>query len=137
MCRYSHGSFNNSSGVAKLGFCKSWCATISLELLWSWSRATKKTFYVPFSFTDLSNRCNALNVILDRSGEESFFWVLDQVHGSFSDIGAHQDLQKAQFRHAWTINKRTMLQNRVTSDHIHILWREILRLSITEKRLKI
>ena len=28
---------------------------------------------------------------------ESFFRALDQLHGSFSDIDAHQDLQKSNF----------------------------------------
>ena len=41
-----HSSFINSSGMTKLGICKSWCAPISLKLTWSWSRAPKKTFYV-------------------------------------------------------------------------------------------
>ena len=28
---------------------------------------------------------------------ESFFWALEQLHGSFSDIGAHQDFQMPEF----------------------------------------
>ena len=36
----------------------------------------------------------ALRVILNRSDVESFFWALEQLYGSFSDIGAHQDFQK-------------------------------------------
>ena len=28
---------------------------------------------------------------------ESFFWALEQLHGSFSDIGAHQDFRKSKF----------------------------------------
>ena len=28
---------------------------------------------------------------------ESFFWALVQLHGSFNDIGAHEDFQKSKF----------------------------------------
>ena len=52
---------------------------------------------VPFSFTDSTNRCKALHVILNRFNVESFLGALDQLNGSFSDIVAHQDLQKPNF----------------------------------------
>ena len=50
--------------------------------------------HVPFYFTDSINRCKALHVILNRSDVERYFWALDQLHGSVSDIGAHKDFQK-------------------------------------------
>ena len=28
---------------------------------------------------------------------ESFYWALEQLHGSFGDIGVHQDSQKIEF----------------------------------------
>ena len=65
----------------------------SMELF----QSSKQTFYVinthvPFSFTDSTNRCKALHVILKVFGE-----ALEQLHGSFSGIGAHQDSQKPKF----------------------------------------
>ena len=95
----AHSSFSNSSGMTNSGFWNSWCAPILRKLSWSCSRASKKTFYVinthvPFSFTDSNNLCKALHVILNRSDVERYFWALDQLHGSVSDIGAHKDFQK-------------------------------------------
>ena len=58
-------------------------------------RQTKNKSHVPFTFTDSTNRCKALRVILNRS--DVLFWTLDQLHGSFSEIGAHQNLQKPNF----------------------------------------
>ena len=36
---YIHSYFINSLGITSFGFCKSWCAPISLNLPWSCSRA--------------------------------------------------------------------------------------------------
>ena len=65
-------------------------------------QSPKITFYVinshvPFSFTDSTNRCKARHVILNRSDVESIFLALEQLHGSLSDIDAHQDLQQPKF----------------------------------------
>ena len=71
---------------------------MSLKLPWSYSRAPKNTFnvrnfHVPFSLNDSTKRYKALHVNLNRSVVESIFWALEQLHGSFSDIGARQDFQ--------------------------------------------
>ena len=76
-----------------------------MELHGAVPESPQKTFYVmnnhvPFSFTDSTNRCKALQVILNRSDVESFCWALEQLHGSSSDIGAHQDFQVPEFIHA-------------------------------------
>ena len=39
----------------------------------------------------------ALHVILNRSEVEVFWGALEQLHGSFRDIGAHQDFQMPEF----------------------------------------
>ena len=88
----NHSYLNNSSGMKNSGYCKSWWAPISLKLPWICSRAQ-----VTLSFIDLTNRCKTLHVILYQSDVESLLWALGQLHGSFSDIGAHQDLQKPNF----------------------------------------
>ena len=44
--------------------------------------------------------CRAFNRLVESVKEkgiydvESIFWALEQLHGSLSDIGAHQDFQK-------------------------------------------
>ena len=44
------------------------------------------------------NQTVPLHVILNRSDVESvFFWALEQLHGSISDIGAHQNFQMPEF----------------------------------------
>ena len=68
----------------------------SMELF----QGPKNTFYVintqvPFSFTDSTNRRKALHVILNRSDVESVFSALEQIHGSFSDIGAREEFQQS------------------------------------------
>ena len=70
----------------------------SMELI----QSQKKTYYV-------INAKPYVHFILNRSDVERFFWrgALDQLNGSFSDIGAHQDLQKPNFVLP-TINKRIM-----------------------------
>ena len=40
------------------------------------------------------NQWEALHVILNRSDVEFFGGNLEQLHGFFSDIGAHQEFQK-------------------------------------------
>ena len=65
-------------------------------------QSPKKTSYVinthvPFPFTDSTNRCIALNVILNRSDVESFWGALEKLHGSLRYIGAHQDFQQPEF----------------------------------------
>ena len=80
----------------------------SMELIQSPPPKKKKTFYVinnqvSFSFTDSTNRCKALHVILNRSD----VGALDQLLGNFSDIGAHQYLQTPNFVMP-ELNKRTM-----------------------------
>ena len=72
----SHRSFSNSSGMTNSGFT-------SMELFQS--SPPQKKDKVPFFFSDSTNRCKALHVI----------WK--QLHGSFSDIGAHQNFQMPEF----------------------------------------
>ena len=66
-------------------------------------KSPKKTFYdintkVPFSFTESTNRCKALHVILNRSDvKKSFFLALEQLQGSFNFIGVYQDFQMPDF----------------------------------------
>ena len=76
--------------------------TIITKIPWSCSRAKKNTYYVikiPL-FTDLINRCelsSSIHIILKvkrSSDAESIFWILEQLHGIFSDIGAHHYFQK-------------------------------------------
>ena len=106
--RLEHSSFRNSSGVMNSGYRKSWCAPISLKLQLSCSRAQK---YAPFSFTDWTNRCKALHVILNRSDVESFFFW-----GGGSGTAPWKlfwywyasGFTIARILHAWTITKRTM-----------------------------
>ena len=79
-----HSSFINSSGMTKFGFNKSWCAPIPLKLPWSSSRASQNIFYVRPIQDDMW-------VFM------TFLVALDQLHWSFSDIGAHQDFKKPNF----------------------------------------
>ena len=44
-----------------------------------------------------SRQCKAIHVISNRSDLESLFWSLEQLHGTFSDIGAHKEFQKPEF----------------------------------------
>ena len=53
-----HSYFIDSSGITKLGFCKSWCAPISLKLPWSWSRAPKNFLRHKYAGTFLFYRFN-------------------------------------------------------------------------------
>ena len=85
---------------------------ISLLCRVFYSKHKKNTFYVinsqiSFYFTDSTNQCKALHVILIRSDVKVFFWALKQLHGSFSDMVCMRN-SIARFVHAWTINKRTM-----------------------------
>ena len=98
----TYSSFSNSSGMTKLGFCKSWCAPISLKLPWSWSRAPQKlSTSERFKMT-----CRALHRLVESVKEKGswvfmtwkvFLGALEQLHGSYSAIGAHQDFQKPEF----------------------------------------
>ena len=89
-----HSFFSNSSGMKNLGFSKSWCAPISLKLNWSCSSSSaspppKKNFYARPTYLSLLH--------IQPIGAKLFFGALEQLHGSFSDIGAHQDFQKSKF----------------------------------------
>ena len=79
-------------------FCKSWYSPI-LQNFHGVDPEPKKDFLRhKFPGTSLFYTFNqALHVILNRSDVESFFLALDQLHGRFSGIGAHQDLQKPNF----------------------------------------
>ena len=54
-------------------------------------------------------------------GVESFFFgggaLEEELHGSFSDIGAHQDFQMPEFFMPITITKRTMLYTIYVEPH--------------------
>ena len=60
----------------------------------------------------MRTKCKALYVILNRFDVESFWGALEQLHGSFSDFGAREDLQKPTFvmleiliKELWIITK--------------------------------
>ena len=64
----------------------------------------KKTFYVRPIQDDTCRALRRLVEFLKEKGThgyiydvESFFWALKQLHGSFRDIGAHQDFQMPEF----------------------------------------
>ena len=66
----------------------------SMELI-----RNKKKFFVintpvPFSFTDLTNRCKALHMIFNRSGVETFWGLWTS---SWNFIYAQKDVQKPNF----------------------------------------
>ena len=65
-CFWSAGSKYHSSGMTKLGFCKSWCASMSLKLPWSLSRAPKN-FYVINTQTALTKHCGV---------KKTFYWLI-------------------------------------------------------------
>ena len=97
-----HSSFCNSYWHEEFGQFKILMRTnitkTSMELFQSPTKlSTCINTHVPFSFTDLTNRCKALHVIYNRSDVESFFLALEQLHGSFSNIGARQDFQRPEF----------------------------------------
>ena len=70
----------------------------SMELIQSPNKnCPRHKYHVPFSFTDSTNRFKALHVNLYRSDVESFILALEQLHESFSEIGAHQDFEMPEF----------------------------------------
>ena len=81
---------------------KSLYAPISLNLPRSCSRAPNKTFYVRpiqddvYGFASIGWICKRERRV-GNYGIESFYWALEQFHGSFGDIGVHQDSQKIEF----------------------------------------
>ena len=84
------------------GNWNSWCAPISLKNSMELFQSSKKTFciiytHIPFSLTDSTNQCKALQVILNPSGVESLFLGSEQLRESYIVIGAHQDFQTPEF----------------------------------------
>ena len=64
------------------GYWKFWYAPISQKTFMELFKSQKKIVlntHVSFSFTDWTNRCKALHVILNRSDVESIFWALEQL----------------------------------------------------------
>ena len=62
------------------------------------------------SFTDSTNRCKALHVLLNCSDLESIFWGPGTAPWKLEWCWCASGFSNARILHAWTITKRTMVQ---------------------------
>ena len=112
---FYHSSFINSSGMTKLGFCKSWSAPISLNVHGADPEPPKNTFYainthVPFFFyRSVKNRWKSPTRHLESFWRWKFFLGLWISSMEVLWYWCASEFTKAQFRHALTINKRTTI----------------------------